>query len=176
MGEVALQGFLLNGASERLSEKRLQASGEHFLNLFLFKWCFEKFIPYADRFRTEGGTAHDGPAKLKKGLHQKGRKRKVISLVVVPMLGPQILRERPHSGKPRFNQAGLTQRPTAHGQGVRHPASDRLGEITRTVPHHFLGQRKNRYLELEQVLNGVGILKTVHPADPGGGKGRIFSN
>ena len=103
MGSVALQGFLLHGSPERLGEKRLQAGGKDFLDIFLFGGSFKKVFPYAHRFRTEGGTSHDGPAELEKSFHQKGRKRKVIGLVVVPMLGTQVLRERPDSGKPRLD-------------------------------------------------------------------------
>ncbi len=80
------------------------------------------------------------------------------------MLRAQVLRKGAHPRQPGLNQGGFAKLTAAYYQLIRHLARFRP-EIPGAVPHHFLRERKDNNLQLQQVHNCIVILETIHPAN-----------
>jgi len=77
------------------------------------------------------------------------------------MRGPQVLRKRIHS----LQSATRVEGKATHVDPVRH-SGEPGREVIAVAGHQLLGEAENIALQLEQVLDGVVVLKAVQAPDP----------
>jgi hypothetical protein len=88
----------------------------------------------------------------------------MIATIIEPVFSAEILWESGDSGKTSFDHLRFAKRATADGNDISHLPG--LGfEISFVVPHHSFRQREDDAIQIEQIRDGVVVLKTVHSPD-----------
>ena len=85
----------------------------------------------------------------------------MIATVVEAVFSSQVLRKSCNTREAPFDHLRFAQRTASDRDDVCHLSGFGF-EVTFVLPHHSLRQRKDDALQIEQVNDGVVVLKTVH--------------
>ena len=96
VGGVTVDGRLLYWPAEGALQKVGNALVRLSRHIGISGRCLEKGVPNADGVFVEVWAFHHGHAQAQEGIEEQRRKRQLIGLIIKPMRGAEVLRERSH--------------------------------------------------------------------------------
>ncbi len=136
--------FVYRG-TEGKPEKRIQAFTDFLFQVRGILRFGKEFLPKPNRIFIEIRTLQNGNAQFQKGIEKKRREGQLIGLVVEPVSGPQILRERPDLTESFRSVLGRC--PDAIGDFLI-----RGKQVVVMTSHHFFRKFKDVGPDPEQIL------------------------
>ena len=154
VGGVAFERGRLHRAAEGVSQERGNALARLGGQIGALGRGLEKRVPDANGVFVEVGAVDDRNAQAEKGIEQQRREGQLIGLIIKPVRGAEILRERLHLGQ----AATGVERVRAGVHAVGHLGRVQVDGLAR---HQFFRQRKHVAVELKQIAHGIVVLETV---------------
>ena len=154
VGGVALQRGRLHLAAEGMPQEPGNALARFGGQISTFGGGLEERVPDANGVFVEVRAFDDRNAQAKKGIEQQRREGQLISLIIEPVRGAEILRERLHLGQ---TAAGI-ECVRAGVHAVRHLGRIQIDGLS---SHQFFRKRKHIAVKLKQIAHGIVILETV---------------
>ena len=136
VGGVTVDGGFLHGPAEGALQKVGNTLARLSRHISIRGGCLEKGVPNADGVFVEVRAFHDRHAEAQEGIEEQRRKRQLIGLIIEPVRGAEILRERSHLAQP----GGGIERERTDIHTIGHLGGVEVNGLAR---HQLFRQRKH---------------------------------